>query len=195
MGDIKIFDKIIPQGYADQIEADITRTGFPWFYIDDITNANYGNNSGFVHAAYDYGKEPSEWYPFIKPIVYAIAEANEKPLLQLLRIRIGFLTTAEVVEHNTPHIDFTIGHYTACYYVTDSDGDTVVFDQTLAEVKSTNITEQVLKEYVEQTTFTEAGRCSPKKGRLCVFDGTRFHASSKPTQHDRRLVITVNYVS
>lgn len=194
MSDIKIFDKIIPQGYADQIEADIVRTGFPWFYIDDVTNVNYGNNSGFVHAAYDYGREPSEWYPFIKPIVYAIAEANEQPMNQLLRIRVGFLTPNEIAEYNTPHVDFTMGHYTACYYISDSDGDTVVFDQRLADVGSTNLTEQVLKDYVEQTTFTVAGRATPKKGRVCIFDGTRFHASSKPKHHDRRLVITVNYI-
>ena len=192
--DIKIFDKIIPTGYANQIEADLTRTGFPWFYIDDITNENYGNNSGLVHAAYDYGKQPSDWFPFIKPLTYAIEEANEKPIIELLRIRVGFLTRTEIAQYNTPHVDFTMGHYTACYYVNDSDGDTVVFDQQLAGVNSTNITEQVLKEYVEQTTFTVAQQCTPKKGRVCIFDGTRFHASTKPKQHDRRLVITVNYV-
>lgn len=194
MNDIKIFDKIIPQGYADQIEADVIRTGFPWMYIDDVTNVNYGNNSGFVHAAYDFGRESSEWYPFIKPIVYAIAEANESPLIQLLRIRVGFLTPNEIAEYNTPHVDFTMGHYTACYYINDSDGDTIVFDQQLTDIKEKNITEQVLKDYVAQTTFTVAGRCAPKKGRVCIFDGARFHASSKPKQHDRRLVITVNYV-
>lgn len=194
MSDIKIIDKIIPQGYADQIEADIMRTGFPWMYIDDVTNVNYGNNSGFVHAAYDYGRESSDWYPFIKPMVYAIAEANETTLTQLLRIRVGFLTPTEIAEYNTPHVDFTMGHYTACYYVNDSDGDTVVFDQRLTDVASDNITEQVLKDYVEQTTFTIASRCEPKKGRVCIFDGMRFHASSKPNHTDRRLVITVNYI-
>jgi hypothetical protein len=195
MTDIKIFDKIIPQGYADAIEDDLLRREFPWHYIDDVTNPDYGNNSGFLHLAYDFGAKPSEWYPFIKPLVFSIAEANGRPLEKLLRIRIGFLPKTDEPEHtcNTPHVDFLYPHYTACYYVSDSDGDTVMFDQQLKDV-GTNINTDSLREFVENTEFTEAGRCSPKKGRLCIFDGQRFHASSKPKQHKRRLVITVNYI-
>ena len=43
------------------------------------------------------------------------------------------------------------------------------------------------------SNFTVAKTCSPKKGRVCIFDGSRFHASTKPQDHSRRLVITVNY--
>jgi hypothetical protein len=86
-------------------------------------------------------------------------------------------------------------HYTACYYISDSDGDTVIFDQTLAEIQESNITEQALYDFVANNKFTVAQRCSPKKGRVCVFDGLRFHASTKPAEHDRRLVITINYIA
>jgi hypothetical protein len=197
MSDIQIFDKIIPQGYADQIEFDITSTPFTWHYINDVTNQSYGNNSGMVHLAYDLGANPSEWYPFLKPIVYAITEAAGHTIDQLLRIRVGYLsqTTKAGYEHNTPHIDFTMPHYTACYYVSDSDGDTVIFDQTLNDVEEQNITVNVLEDHVAKTNFTVAQRCSPKKGRVCIFDGLRFHASTKPAEHDRRLVITINYIA
>ena len=50
---MQVFDKIIPQGYADQIEIDTRRTQFDWHYISDVTNHNYGSNSGFVHMAQD----------------------------------------------------------------------------------------------------------------------------------------------
>lgn len=196
MNDIQVFDKVIPQGYADQIEDDLVRTQFPWYYIKDVTNLNYGNNSGLVHVAYDYGVQPSEWYPFIKPLVYSIVETAGHKLTQLLRIRVGFLYPTPTVEGscNTPHIDFNFPHYTACYYVNDSDGDTVLFNQHASEV-GTELTDDSLKQYVEHTKFTIAKTCAPKKGRVCVFDGFRFHASTKPKDHERRLVITVNYVS
>jgi hypothetical protein len=192
----KIYDKVIPQGYADQIEADLKRVQFPWHYIDDVTNKAYGSNSGFVHMAIDFGSEPSEWYPFIKPIVYHIEEVTGHKIEQLLRIRVGLLTRTSESDYdfNTPHVDFLLPHMTACYYVNETDGDTVVFNETVADAAIDNLTEQAVLDYVAKTDFTIDTRISPKKGRLCVFDGLQFHASSKPKQHDRRMVITINYV-
>lgn len=195
MNDIQVFDKIIPAGYSDQIEQDISRSQFPWFYIDDVTNRNYGNNSGFVHMAYDFGTQPSDWFPFIKPVIYGIEEATGHKIFQLLRIRVGLLTrtTEPDYDYNTPHLDFLEPHYTACYYVSDSDGDTVLFDQTFRDAKRNEWSETVMQDYVKNNSMTIAHRCAPKKGRLCVFDGLRFHSSSKPKQHERRVVITINY--
>jgi hypothetical protein len=196
MDDVKIFDKIIPAGYADQIEADLMRTQFPWYYINDVTNKSYGNNSGLTHLAYDTGKPPTEWFPFIRPMVYGIEEAAGHKVQQLLRVRVGFLyPTPNHKVYNTPHVDFTIPHYTACYYACDSDGDTVLFDKKLTDMPSTNYTEDAMQQYVSETDFEVVESCTPKKGRLCLFDGLRFHSSTKPQHHDRRFVITVNYIA
>lgn len=191
-----VIDKVIPQGYADQIEADVTRTQFPWYYIHDVTNKSYGSNSGFVHIASDFGKEPSDWFPFIKPIVYSIEEAAGHRIHQLLRIRVGLLTktTEAEYDYNTPHVDFLMPHVTACYYVNDSDGDTVLFDQTLQDMNTHERSDTTVLDYVKRTEFTVAERCSPQKGRLFLFDGQQFHASSKPKLNDRRIVITINYI-
>lgn len=195
VSDIKIIDDLLPKGYADAIEEDLIHGKFLWQYIDDVTNKDYGNNSGLAHLAYDMGKGPSDWYPFIKPIVYSIEQATGHKITQLLRIRVGFLYPAvNHMEHNTPHIDFMFPHYTACYYVNDSDGDTVVFNETLGHGQLTDLTEENMREYVSNTKFNTVSTCSPKKNRLCVFDGLRFHSSTKPLKHDRRLVITVNYI-
>lgn len=193
---MQVFDKIIPQGYADQIEADIKRTQFDWHYISDVTNHNYGSNSGFVHIAHDLGADPSNWLPFIKPIIYSIEEATGQQMDRLLRIRVGLLTkTAEPdYDYNTPHVDFLFPHMTACYYVSDSDGDTIEFDQHRNNIPGTELNETVVQDFVQHTNFTVANRCSPKKGRLCVFDGLKFHASTKPKLHDTRVVITINYI-
>lgn len=195
MSDIQVFDKVIPTLYSDQIEEDLRRMTFPWYYVNDVTNISYGNNGGLVHVAYNFGEAPSEWFPFIKPLVYSIAEAAGHNLTRLLRIRIGFLQPSpDSADCNTPHIDFNFPHHTACYYVNDSDGDTVLYKQTASDV-GTDLTEQTLRAYTDTAKFEVESSCAPKKGRVCVFDGYRFHASSRPKQHDRRLVITINYVS
>lgn len=195
MDKTRIIDKVIPRGYADQIEEDLMQRQFPWYYIDDVTTDLYGNNSGFSHVAYDMGVPPSEWYPFLKPLVYAIEEAAGHNITQLLRIRVGMLLKSTDIgyDYNTPHLDFLLPHYTACYYVNDSDGDTVLFDQGRSNLGSVELTERSLIEYVKTEKFTIEQRCTPKKGQVCLFDGFRFHSSSKPTNSDRRIVITINY--
>lgn len=194
MDDIKVFDKIIPQGYADAIEEDLLDREFPWYYVDDVTNLEYGNNSGLTHVAYKTG-QALDYYPFLKPLVYAIAEANGQPLKELYRIRIGFLPKNDEpeYEYNTPHLDFLWDHYTACYYVNDSDGDTILFDKKISDM-GLSVSEEVMRSYVEKTEFKIVKRVSPQKGRVVIFDGKRFHSSTKPRNHKRRLVITVNFI-
>ena len=188
--DIKIVDDLLPIGYADQIEEDLTRTTHPWMFLNDVTYYNNGNNFGLVHSAYDFGKPPSDWYPFIKPLIYSIEEANGVKIDTLMRIRVGMLLPNHTqTMHSAAHVDFLMPHYTACYYVADSDGDTVIFDQKHDET----IANTSIREYAESTNFTVAKSCTPKKNRLCVFDGKRFHAGTNPKLYNKRLVITVNY--
>jgi hypothetical protein len=195
MGNMQVIENLLPIGYADAIEYDLTKSKFPWYFIDDVTNVSYGNNSGFVHVAYDHGVQPSEWYPFIKPLVYSISAAHNYTIKTLYRIRVGLLfpTVEQGYTCNTPHVDFLWPHYTACYYVTDSDGDTILFNKTLDDVGA-EITDVTVAEYAKNADFKVDSFCTPKKNTVCIFNGEQFHASTKPRYHDRRIVITVNYV-
>lgn len=197
MTDIKIVENLLPRGYANQIEQDLLRVSFPWYYVNDVTNDKYGNNSGLVHLAFDYGTQPSEWFSFIKPIIYSIEEVENQSVKELLRIRIGFLTKlapAPEYQYNTPHVDFLIPHQTACYYVADSDGDTVLFDKFLSDAGNEPYDEKMLNNFGKSADFNVVKRSSPKKNNLCIFNGHRFHSSTSPQIYDRRVVITINYV-
>lgn len=197
MDKTRVFSDLLPIGYANQIENDMLSTQVPWYYINDVTNKNYGCNSGFVHVAYDFGNEPSTWYPFLKPITYQIESVTGHSIRQLLRIRVGLLTrTLEPqYQYNTPHLDFLMPHYTACYYVNDSDGDTVLFNQVRSDMNTNEISDSTVIDYVSKTNFTIEQKCTPRKNSLCVFDGWRFHSSTKPRDSARRIVITINYIA
>ena len=189
-----IVDNLLPQGYADDIEADLTDRQFPWHYISDVTFAGYGKNGGFANVICDLGEPPGPYMSFLKPIMYSIEQVNEKKINKLLRMRVGLLLPdmKNEVPYDTPHVDFMMPHYTACYYVMDSDGDTVLFDQKLPEI-GTNFTNDILFSYTQSAKFTEQARCAPVKNRLFLFDGFSFHASTKPKVSERRIVITCNF--
>lgn len=82
---------------------------------------------------------------------------------------------------NTPHIDSYSG-YAGLYYLHDSDGDTVFFDQYLSGVDETMNTSKI--------NF----RFTPKKNTLILFPANRVHASSNPINTKARFVINFNLI-
>ena len=188
--DIMHFDNLLPKGYANQLLADITNFRFPWTYVSDVTYEHEDNNPGFAHASFDaINNVYSDYLPFFKPMIYSMEEASGKPINQLLRIRVGMLLNMGRDIPNSPHIDFVMSHYTCCYYVNDSDGDTIVYDQRMKPGETSEET----KTFSENNKFTIADRGPPVFNSACFFDGTRYHASSYPRVHNKRIVITVNY--
>jgi hypothetical protein len=192
MDDILIVDNLLPDGYANDLELDIVRKGFTWAYVDDVTYGDTDGTPGLTHVLYDMeNRITSEFYPFFKPIVYSIEKASGKAINTLLRMRIGLINrvnkTTSII--NEPHVDFFYQHVTACYYICDADGDTVCYDQTWSEDIGFDH-----RKTLETTNFTIAERCTPKKNRLFVFDGKRYHSSSTPTIYNKRIVLTVNYI-
>jgi hypothetical protein len=127
-------------------------------------------------------------------LVYSIEQAHGQRMEDLYRIRVGFLTPTNESggKYNTPHVDFLWDHYTACFYVNDSDGDTVIFKDTINEL-SGEVCEESLNEFANEHDFTILESIRPQRNRVCIFNGKNFHASTKPKINERRLVITVNY--
>ena len=190
---ITVIDNLLTPSYAKAIEEDLLRPEYPWLYLDDVTYNDRTTNPGLVSIIYDRGKPMNEWYPFIKPALYCIADAVSAPITNILRVRIGFLLQEKTQpKPSTPHVDFLYPHYTACYYVNDSDGDTVVYDQTLDNI-GVDKTDKIVEDYVSRTEFTVAKSCTPRKGSACIFDGKHFHSSTNPYRNRKRLVLTVNW--
>lgn len=83
---------------------------------------------------------------------------------------------------NTPHIDhFTkaSGLFTMIYYVNDSDGDTIVFNESYYGYP--------IKE------FTLHKKITPKKGLMVMFPTNTFHCGSHPINSKARIVINLNF--
>lgn len=80
---------------------------------------------------------------------------------------------------NSPHVDFfnnTENLWSLIYYINDSDGDTIIYNESINPNKPIN-------------HFTIEQTIPPKKGRLLFFPCHRFHSANFPTQFSTRLVL------
>ena len=88
------------------------------------------------------------------PLLFVSLDKAKLKLNDLVRVRLGMFprTMLDVPYHN-PHVDFYEPHLVGLYYVNDSDGDTVVFNESFENVSL----EQSVK-YANEGKFTGARR-------------------------------------
>ena len=191
---IKVYDDIIPSKLVDEIYDIMTKGNFPWYKpvggfhaVSEKTQKKYEhdinvvNSSQLVHRFIGPGAQiaNSPWTDI--PIVLVenfIANANEKKDAGIIRSKANLLIKSNSInpkEHNPPHIDIDIPHDVLLYYVNDSDGDTIIFEDESGD--------KILE------------RVTPKKGRLLYFSGTYYHCSSPPRNHEFRMVVNIDIES
>ena len=101
--------------------------------------------------------------------------------MRILRMKMNFnfpFIGSTEKNYGIPHVDLPEEEaYTTCiYYVTDGDGDTILFNEKKGHIGKLTIQKRV----------------SPKKGRIILFDGNTLHAASPPISNRPRIVININ---
>lgn len=186
-------DNVIPKLYEDMIEAEAASLG--WYFHPESARPNlefkqsYG---GFYHMAYD-GQSPnpvgSAINAILVPLLFICCDKAKIPFNNLIRVRLGMFPQNPVAApYHNPHVDFYVPHKVALYYVNDSDGETVVFNETSDQI---DLDQSV--RHANEKKFTELKRIAPKKGRVVLFDGNHYHSSMHPMQHQSRIVVTFNF--
>ena len=174
----------LPKTLQDYFESHLISSNFPWYFVKDVTFKNLENTDyyklGFYHIAFFNDIPQTVIYDQLLFLPHYIKSVLNNPNLILNRIRCGMnVKSVDTCPHNSPHIDFDdefpYKHYTCLYYVNDCDGDTFIFNEIKKSKK-----------------YTIKKRISPEKGKLCIFDGEYYHASSNPNKSDYRIVITTN---
>lgn len=190
---IHIIDNIVPKLEQDRIEnitlyPDDTFTHIPWkWYHDTISPTLHPSTppgfdayrgGQFVYNALDHPKLNQINTPLQLPLRLLQEKFNKG--IQILKCKANFIFR----EHHTTstslfpiHTDIkppTPLHvfWTAIYYVNDSDGNTIIFDEDLKVRKV----------------------ITPKKGRLVLFHGHSLHAGQPPIHSNKRIVINYNFL-
>ena len=188
MSDVIVIDDAISKEYQDHLENLALDSYTPWYFQK---YANYPANESiergikdtfqFTHNILNNG-EYSRYYSEITPVISAIPFTINK----IIRVKLNmtFKSYADEHQYDTPaHVDFPDlqNYQTAIYYVNDSDGDTIIFNETDINTLQESLT---IKQII-----------SPKKGRLIVFDGNILHKGNNPTMDNHpRVVMNLNFI-
>jgi hypothetical protein len=105
-----------------------------------------------------------------------------------MRANLTLNSAGSSLKHHLPHIDSFFPHYVAIYYVNDSDGDTIIFNETNDSYDSGDADINKIK----TGPFTIKRRVTPKKGKVLIFEGKYYHTSSWPIVNKCRSVININ---
>ena len=180
---ILIFDDIIDSEYQNIIKeillGDRQYKGydFPWYLTHDVTKPAKADSQlrpAFFHGYVDYPSELSSVFHdvFIRLIQNSCAKIDRKNVDVLQgRSFCQLPISSDKISVDTPHIDIKEDHFVMLYYVCDSDGDTIIYN-----------------EQIKSETYTLQQRVTPKQGRVVLFDGSYYHTAEQPLNNIRCVV-------
>ena len=112
--------------------------------------------------------------PFLQTVVRKLEWDQAKVLQGRSFLQFPINTDGTI---DKPHIDIhgKTEFRVALYYVCDSDGDTVIYNE---------------KEQSEKYTIKQ--RVTPKQGRVVIFNGHLYHTAEQPTKSNTRCIVNYN---
>lgn len=191
---IYVLDDLVPESLAKNVEEALVGDNFEWYFnksTDYATGSPYirpyvceskniKDSHQFTHGIFRNETVLSTYYPMCRSILYFVEKQLGVEVAFINRIKCNLNTIDPTWEPNDitgPHIDMeNPGFFTALYYANDSDGNTVLFDQTWAD---------------NQTNLTVQQEVAPKRNRCVVFKSDQIHAASKPKLSSQRAVINI----
>ena len=191
--EIVVIDDIIDLEYQEGIKGILLGDDyfkgrpFPWFYTEDVTGAGDKDSQHRAALGHEYVylednddvKVISHFHnmflPMLKEVIRRVGVKQEDAGILQGRSFLQLPSNIRREDVDTPHIDIDRRkHLVALYYVCDSDGDTIIYN-----------------ERSKAETFTIKRRVTPKQGRVVIFDGTLYHTAEQPL-HSTRCVVNYN---
>lgn len=176
-----IISDFLPKSYVNEIQETLLGNSFPWYYHCETSSHLYDDKNTvdshqFVHSFYQDNMIKSSYYNLISPILLFLSkETGEDYVSNLIRIKSNLLLKSpqqnKEVYHSPHRDDPLFDTETFLYYVNESDGDTVIFDDS------------------DKSNLIISSRNTPKAGSGILFDSTVLHSSCSPVESDTRVVL------
>ena len=174
---MNIIDNFLPPSLHAIIKQELLNDFFPWYFNCSIAYKNdIPHSFQFTHNFYSDDAVNSDWYKTVQPILFIIEEKLNVKLKRVLRIKANLntqnplLNPKDNIHQDLPEECGDAKFMTLLYYVNDSDGDTLIFDD-------------------DKETITN--KITPQDNKAVWFDSKIWHASSPPVENKRRVVINL----
>ena len=186
--EIYVIDDFIDSEYQKNIKnilmGDYQYEGkdFPWYYTSDVTIAGEPesqNRPALFHSYVEHtdgelvGKKITVFHHLFLDMLKKVCKDMNIKNINVLQGRsfLQFPLNLKDKTVDTPHVDLQQEHLVALYYVCDSDGDTIIYN-----------------ERKESELYTIKQRVTPKQGRIVLFDGSLYHTAEQPLNNIRCIV-------
>ena len=186
--EIVVIDDVVSKVYQGAIESKIQERNFPWYFVPNVTRKTAGEDQisadtvGFAHNFIDIDKGSMSFVTdMLMPLLYESCGKVDVVPREVYWGRIFMTIATGNPTLNLFHTDMDTEHLVCLYYINDATGPTVILSKTNEdtgrdEVNNIDPSPFILKEV------------QPKKGRVVLFNGKHYHASTTPTT-GRRCII------
>ena len=196
INDIYVFDDIIEKPYQELIKEtllggdkpptiDEVEEDFPWYYTSDITdNSHEGPFQGRFGFCHQYVNTEdgiiSNFHNLFLGLIKNSCKKLKMKKVDILQGRSFLSTPTNIPKDNvdTPHVDLHSPHFIMLYYVCDSDGDTIIYNEKT----------KFADHSPDEIDFTIKKKVSPKQGRVVLFNGIHYHTAEQPNNNLRCIV-------
>jgi len=201
---IIVLDDLVPKHVQDSLEQLCMSGHFPWYFnqSSNYTSKSNRNNSiedytkmseissgidvpQFIHSVYHHQHQKDSQFLVAFNSLLCCIPASIDTLLRI-KLNLNYSQTFDTTEtYSIPHVDFvSVDNLTTLiYYVNDSDGDTIIFNEKRSTGDLPNCDKLTIKQ-----------RITPKKGRFVMFDGSYLHAGNFPSGESPRIVVNINII-
>jgi hypothetical protein len=155
---------------------------FPWFFHYDVLNSTNQLDDvtlhAFRHALWMNNECQSNFASVVDSLITKMMELTGGKLVALPKVVVNLTMNHGIQNGNMAHCDGMMDlevdglkRYTGVYYLNESDGDTLIYDD-------------------DGITVVDA--VSPKADRLIVFPSRILHSRQLPLNHTIRAVVNLN---
>lgn len=189
--DLIIDDNFLSPNAALHIEKEIIYGNKFTFNPGEIVDGNFPETPAIVfgdmfedHPFFTVGtNEDPKSSPILNLGLYLLDTFCKKHKLEVLgtgRVKSNLTPISLSKKVGWPHVDDSNAHYVFLYYVNDSDGDTVIYEN-----------EYNGKVYKQEDLIVMES-ITPKAGKAILFNGKFFHGITPPQKTNYRCVVNIN---
>jgi hypothetical protein len=169
-----LYENFLNKDAYELIAKSFKASSVQWYWNKNTTYHEDPNEDifQFVHNLYSDNRVDSDLFEVVRPLLIEFEKVTSLKIKNIVRIKANLLPKLNVSEEAIKKTIHTDGTNKNClsliYYVMDSDGDTVIYDDDESN---------------------EIERASPIANNAIMFQSTKPHHATPPKENNRRIVI------